>query len=145
AARPRWSVLFLTLALSVTVVGEATAVCVGGRFLVEGDPVIAGVLAGQDGITIAQQASLDSGCSPTDKVSVRPGRTRTKVVARWSSCHGMKGAARLRATIDSACESLRGTFVARRARIRRALRATLSTCGDGILDPGDGEQCEADA
>ena len=61
----------VVLASPVIIVGEATAVCVGGRFLVEGDPVIAGGVARQDGLTIAQQVSLDSGCSPTDKVSER--------------------------------------------------------------------------
>jgi cysteine-rich repeat protein len=143
AVRPaRWGALFVVLALPIVIVGEATAACEGGRFLVEGDPVIEGGVAGQDGLTIADQVSLDSGCLPTSKFTMRHRRAGTKVTARWSSCAGILGKARLRATIDSACESVRGTFVARRLGIRRSVRATLSTCGDTILDPGNGEQCE---
>ena len=54
----------------------------------------------------------------------------------------MKGRAQLKARILPGCRLLSGTLVARKFR-RPFKDAPLSTgCGDGLVDPGLGEECE---
>ena len=80
---------------SFRVVAEAAPACLGGRFLVEGPPLISATPDGEpdavviDGISIF----LTSGCGSTSgKMTLA--RTGTKVNAVWPSCDGLRGKVR---------------------------------------------------
>src|SRR5438445_5485590 len=128
---------------SFRVVAEAAPACRGGRFLVEGPPLISATLNGEpdavviDGISV----SLMSGCGATS-ARIRVAKRGTKVNAVWPSCGGLKGKARLKARIDRTCKTMTGTLRARRERWKRSFSAELSECGDGIVDIDGGEECD---
>src|SRR5437899_10989156 len=128
---------------SFRVVAEAAPACLGGRFLVEGPPLIRATPNGEpdavviDGISV----SLMSGCGATSG-RIRVAKTGTKVNAAWPSCGGLRGKARLKARIDPTCKTMTGTLRARRERWKRSFSAKLSECGDGIVDIDGGEECE---
>src|SRR5207249_5457984 len=128
---------------SFRVVAEAAPACLGGRFLVEGPPLISATPDGEpdavviDGISI----SLTSGCGSTSR-KMTLARTGTKVNAVWPSCDGLRGKVRLRARIDPTCKTMTGTLRARRGKLKISLSAKLSECGDGIVDIDGGEECE---
>ena len=128
---------------SFRVVAEAAPACRGGRFLVEGPPLISATLNGEpdavviDGISV----SLMSGCGATSG-RIRVAKRGTKVNAVWPSCGGLRGKARLKARIDPTCKTMTGTLRARRERWKRSFSAELSECGDGIVDIDGGEECE---
>ena len=107
---------------SFRVVAEAAPACLGGRFLVEGPPLISATPDGEpdavviDGISI----SLTSGCGSTSgKMTLA--RTGTKVNAVWPSCDGLRGKVRLRARIDPTCRTMTGTLRARRGKLKISL------------------------
>src|SRR5438067_2076057 len=128
---------------SFRVVAEAAPACRGGRFLVEGPPLISATLNGEpdavviDGISV----SLMSGCGATS-ARIRVAKRGTKVNAVWPSCGGLRGKARLKARIDRTCKTMTGTLRARRERWKRSFSAELSECGDGIVDIDGGEECD---
>ena len=142
-----WMVLGVALATgllgSFRVVAEAAPACLGGRFLVEGPPLIRATPNGEpdavviDGISV----SLMSGCGATSG-RIRVAKTGTKVNAVWPSCGGLRGKARLKARIDRTCKTMTGTLRARREKWKRSFSAKLSECGDGIVDIDGGEECE---
>src|SRR5437667_171515 len=128
---------------SFRVVAEAAPACLGGRFLVEGPPLISATPNGEpdavviDGISI----SLISGRRATSgRITVA--KTETKVNAVWPPCGGLRGKVRLRARVDPTCKTMTGTLRARREKWKRSFSAKLSECGDGIVDLGGGEECE---
>src|SRR5205809_794937 len=128
---------------SFRVVAEAAPACRGGRFLVEGPPLIGATPNGEpdavviDGISV----SLMSGCGATS-ARIRVAQRGTKVNAVWPSCGGLKGKARLKARIDRTCKTMTGTLRARREKWKRSFSAELSECGDGIVDIDGGEECD---
>src|SRR5882724_12486118 len=128
---------------SFRVVAEAAPACRGGRFLVEGPPLISATPNGEpdavviDGISV----SLMSGCGATSG-RIRVVKKGTKVNAVWPSCGGLRGKARLKARIDRTCKTMTGTLRARREKWKRSFSATLSDCGDGIIDIDGGEECD---
>src|SRR5213080_2551532 len=128
---------------SFLVVADAAPACRGGRFLVEGPPLIGATPNGEpdavviDGISV----SLMSGCGATS-ARIRVAKRGTKVNAVWPSCGGLRGKARLKARIDRTCKTMTGTLRARRERWKRSFSAELSECGDGIVDIDGGEECD---
>src|SRR5437667_7100630 len=128
---------------SFRAVAEAAPACVGGRFLVEGPPLISATSNGEpdavviDGISI----SLMSGCGTTSgKMTLA--KTGTKVNAVWPSCDGLRGKVRLRARSDPTCKTTTGTLRARREKWKKYDNAKLSECGRGNGELGRGKQCE---
>ena len=69
----------MVLALPVIIVGEATAVCVGGRFLVEGDPVIAGGVARQTDQDVANLYTWTNACPITTTTTSTSSTTTTTI------------------------------------------------------------------
>src|SRR2546425_6782993 len=128
---------------SFRVVAEAAPACRGGRFLVEGPPLISATLNGEPGAVVIAgiSVSLMSGCGATS-ARIRVAKTGTKVNAVWLSCGGLRGKARLKARIDPTCKTMTGTLRARREKWKRSFSAKLSECGDGIVDIDGGEECE---
>jgi len=120
--------------------------CPGGRFLIQGQRLIPGSGAAPDVVTVERGPRvvfIASGC-PRVSAGVLSTPRGTRVHAVWpaSACPGLKGRAQLKARILPGCRLLSGTLVARKFR-RPFKDAPLSTgCGDGLVDPGLGEECE---
>src|SRR5438093_295443 len=128
---------------SFRVVAEAAPACLGGRFLVEGPPLIRATPNGEPDVVVIDgiSVSLMSGCGATSG-RIRVAKTGTKVNAVWPSCGGLRGKARLKARIVPTCKTMTGTLRARREKWKRSFSAKLSECGDGIVDIDGGEECE---
>jgi subtilisin family serine protease len=136
--------LVVLLAGSLAARKRKPAPCPGGRFLLPAsEALVAGATApARDAIVLDAGGSLAiaSGCGPT-RARVKARRKGTRVGAKWKkgACTGLKGAARLAATFDASCTTLRGTLRAK--RYKRAFAARRSECGDGVLDVDGGEVC----
>src|SRR5438876_332613 len=128
---------------SFRVVAEAAPACLGGRFLVEGPPLIRATPNGEPDVVVIDgiSVSLMSGCGATSG-RIRVAKTGTKVNAVWPSCGGLRGKARLKARIVPTCKTMTGTLRARREKWKRSFSAKLSDWGDGIVDIDGGEECE---
>jgi cysteine-rich repeat protein len=126
------------------------APCGGGRYLIAtgAGPLVAATSAGQAEAFVldaTRLVSIDQGCPPV--LAKVAGRTKgTRVKARWTRkrpCTQLRGLVRLKARFDPTCRTLRGILKAKRATPRkRQFTATLSVCGDGVVDGGAGEACE---
>ncbi len=120
--------------------------CPGGRFLVEGEALVAGdSTAPHEPVVISSTTvSIGDACQPV-RGKVAATKRGTTVKAAWQACVGLAGSVHLKATFDATCSVLTGTLVARRGTPkRRPFTARRSACGDGIVDPGAGEQCDGD-
>jgi hypothetical protein len=112
--------------------------CAQGRFVVTtgqdllGDASEPAVLV-LNGSTFA----VDGACPTHGSATTR--RKGTRLKARWDHC-GSVAKLRLQATARD-CSVVRGTLRARKTKA--AMVAVPSLCGDGIVDAGAGEQCEA--
>jgi Pectinacetylesterase len=121
------------------------AVCPDGRFLQATTIVPGGSADGAfDAVVIANgQVSIESGCDATrvHEKGLKDGTTRVR--AKWKTCGTLKKV-RLAATIvagDEACGKLVGGLKAKKTDTV-PVSATRSACGDGIVDPTTGEQCD---
>lgn len=113
--------------------GAKTRGCDAGRFAVTaGQDVLGASILVLDGAAV----TVEGACPAVGRA--KPGRKGTRVAAAWDGC-GAARKLRLRATARD-CEALRGTMRVRGKRRRFA--ATASTCGDGVVDAGAGEQCD---
>jgi hypothetical protein len=85
--------------------------------------------------------AVAGGCSPT-RQRVRTKRKGTKIMLRWKACDD-RADVRLKATLDTSCATMTGKVRARRLG-STPFSAVPSTCGDGVVDAGAGEQCDGD-
>jgi hypothetical protein len=107
--------------------------CPDQRYVVQGSPVLPGDSASEAFVISNKHISLGTECalSPA-KLRVTP--HGTKIKARWSSCTGLQGKVKLVASIDPACEVMKGTIKALRSSLRTNFNARHSGCGD-VGDP----------
>jgi len=142
------AVAALVLALGSPAVGAKVRKppCPDGRFLVSGAALMAGdtIPVHQPIALLDHTAAIGEGCRPV-ACTIASTRQGTRVRAVWHGCLGLAGPVRLRARFDAGCTMLTGTLFMPRGRPRqRRFTAIRSSCGDGIVDPGSGEQCESD-
>jgi hypothetical protein len=117
----------------------AKADCTRGRFVVDGGDLFERARSpvrpahATDGashgrvVTLAAGEIAIAGVCPATTATLRHGRRRTRVGARWEACDGIAGRVRLKGTIDAdGCATLRGQVRARRAKVRRRFRAARS-------------------
>jgi cysteine-rich repeat protein len=124
--------------------------CAGGRFVLSSEPLVAGDSSPINRVIVISGSGSDVGGVCTDGTTTISGRYKhqklkaTHVTAKWtkkkSPCAGGVPA-RLTATISAACNTVTGTFTVKKSH-RVQFSARLSACGDGVLDPGTGEQCD---
>ncbi len=121
--------------------GPGTLPCSAARFVTAGG---APLLAGNAGTVIDVvllddgDVALPNGCGPVRARLKRTGYGM-RLRAHWSSCEGLRGRVLLKARVDHACGTMAGVVRARREGLKRPFEARrISTCGDGILDPGEG-------
>jgi hypothetical protein len=122
----------------------APPACPAARYLLA-PPVVTGEsgFAG-DAVEAAPSAVAIAGlCEPLAPKAFKATRKGTKVRVVWPACPGLVGKVRLRGLLTDGCATLRGTLGAR--RFRRTLTAARSACGDGVVDPGGGEECDPPA
>lgn len=110
--------------------------CVGTYVL---DAPLVGT-ATPDAFVIGTTIASLSGC-PAVPVKLKAKKKVTLVRARWSACEGITGKAIFAGKIPAGCTTLTGVFKAKKAKIRRAITAGRSPCGDGLID-ADRESCE---
>ena len=133
----------LVFAVSLAAKKPKPQPCPEGRFLVTmASPI--GQTPGAIRIS-SSQLSVSSGC-PAVPVRPKVHKTFTSVIAKWRGCPpALAGRVTLRATIEAPdCNTMTGVFKARKAKVNVHFEAHRSLgCGDGIFDPGGGEQCDA--
>src|SRR6185436_16701129 len=113
------------------------APCNAARYLIIGDPI----LGKTAGVAVGPSVSLDALCNPVAPKRLKANRKGvTTVVAKWPQCDGLTGAVVLKAKILSGCTTLQGTLKAK--KFKQKINAAKSRCGDGIVDPGAGDECD---
>ncbi len=113
--------------------------CDAARYLVAGAPIV----AGDDGAVLAlgSLTAIEGVCTPARAKPWRANRKGfTQLRAHWKACDGLTGGVTLQGKIVDGCARFEGTLRAR--KLKRAIAATLSQCGDGVLDDGGGEECD---
>jgi hypothetical protein len=136
AARTLFLLVLMALA-SVALGRTRVPPCAGGRFLVDGEPL----LSDPDPALVldGQRLSIGAAC-PSAPAKVTANRRGTKLRAKWPTCTGLRGKVLLKAKFDLACGRLTGTLKAK--RFQRRFTAARSRCGDGVVDTAAGEACE---
>jgi cysteine-rich repeat protein len=119
--------------------------CPGGRFLLDpGDsPLLGGAPTSQaDAVVLRPAESFVSiaGCGEPVRLHLRQRRGGAEIRATWEACGDLRNV-RLRARVERSCGSVSGVVKASTLRAKR-FRATLSQCGDGVVDPVEGEACD---
>lgn len=122
--------------------------CPAGRFLINGNAVIAGDTAAvHEPVVVGggNQLSIGGACAPVGG-RIKAAKKATMITASWPSCTGLKGRVKLTGSIAApACDTMTGRLVAKKEKPKvKVFTATRSRCGDGIFDRG-GEQCDAGA
>ena len=120
--------------------------CPGGRFVVQGGPLLPGAPGSQVDVVAlgTSSADLGVGCGPSalqGTPKLRGRKAGTKVSVLWQNCAGFTGKVRLTGTIIDACGTLRAKLRAK--GLKKPFTAAASTCGDGFVDASGGEGCEA--
>src|SRR6185503_11040464 len=138
------SFLFLVLVAAFPAVA-ARPVCPDGRF-VQNTHILPGSADGAfDTVKIENgQVSIESGCEAT-KVHLKGKKDgTTRVHAKWKTCGTLKKV-RLIANIvadgDVSCAKLTGSVRAKK-NDPFPVDATRTRCGDGVVDPAEGEECD---
>ncbi len=144
-------VLVVLAAVTLTAPGDADAkkkrtLCPAARFVVHERPLfVTDPTVTVDGVTFMPEIrmlALRSGC-PLNPVKLKAIKKGTRIRGRWANCTAAAGRVRLKARIDRTCQTMKGKLRAKRAKVKRRFVATVSRCGDGIVDLEGGEQCEA--
>ena len=152
-SRVRWAAVCAIAGLSLLEDGAARTVskkarpCPAGRFLLPAEVRLLTTpqtASGSIGVVAPSIVSVP-GCSalPT-RMRVVARKKATQVVAAWGRCGtARKVVLRGRIATDT-CDRLTGTLKVKGAPAQR-FEATRSGCGDGRLDGGGGETCDASA
>ena len=114
------------------------AACSQGRWnVVSGRP-------GADVVTLAPSGvAVGSSCQETPgKGRLRALKSGTKLTAQLPRCPGVRGPARLAATLQPGCDTLIGSIRPRRGGAARKLVAHRQWCGDGNIDTDRNEKCD---
>ncbi len=120
--------------------------CPGGRYIVTGPPLVAGDSSDQiEPVVIGPQISIGNACNPVRAKLKATRQGTTLVMAVWPSCVGLKGRVKLKGTLDTTCMDLNGKLIAKKSKLKQPFVAHLTRCGDGIVDPGSGEECDGSA
>ncbi len=117
--------------------------CGDGRFrLVDHAPLVTGgALVDVDVLALRRHVfSIASGCDPTI-AALKEGKTGTQITAKWKRCGALTDVNFAGTIATPGCESLTGTFKAK-GQPSASIHAERSRCGDGVVDAGNGEDCD---
>jgi hypothetical protein len=113
--------------------------CPDGRFLI--DPGLLATVAPALDVIVLQGSELAiEGVCPLMEGHAKATARGVRVNAHWWQCGSLRNV-RLRAKLPSGCRTMTGTVKAKKVR-RARFTATASSCGDGIVDAGNGEECD---
>ena len=130
------------ISLSPRIVAAAkVAACIGGRFLPDVALVSGNAAPVTDAINLdtGNRLSIGSSCGPA-RAKLK-GSSQGTLVKSTLRCNGVRGKAKLKARFDTNCSRFSGTL--KLGKQKKSFSARRSTgCGDGLVDPGLGEQCE---
>jgi hypothetical protein len=116
--------------------------CPGGRYIVAGSELVTGDSTGSiEPVVIGTQIAIGNACSPVH-ANLKATRHGTSVKAVWPSCTGLVGKVKLRGTLDTTCTTLDGTLIAKKPKLKKTFVARVTRCGDGVVDAGNGEECD---
>ncbi len=119
--------------------------CPGGRYIVTGTALVTGDSSGPvEPVVIGTEISIGNACDPVH-AKLKATKHGTTVRAVWPSCAGLMGKVKLRGTLDTTCTSLSGTLIAKKSKLKETFVAHVTRCGDGIVDPDNGEECDGGA
>ena len=119
--------------------------CPGGRYIVTGGALVTGDSSGPiEPVVIGSQISIGNACNPV-RAKLKVVKQGTSVMAVWPSCVGLKGRVKLKGTLDTTCTTLNGKLIAKKSKLRETFVAHATRCGDGVVDPSNGEECDGDA
>ena len=130
------SCLAIVLTAAPALAARKAPGCAEGRFAVTrgsealGGPTLLVLHAGGLGV---------EGACPTSGKMTTGGRKGTRLTAKWERC-GAHARVRLRAKAKD-CGGLQGSVRGRGLRPTK-VEAIASTCGDGVVDQGAGEDCD---
>ncbi len=116
--------------------------CSAGRFAVEGDPLIGP--GGEVVVLQNKRLSIGSLCAER-RAKLRRRKKGTTVISAFpkGGCQGVTGRVRVKALITDDCSLMTGTITI--AGQVSDFTARTSVCGDGVVDGGNGEQCDGSA
>jgi hypothetical protein len=123
------------------VAAARVAPCAGGRFLPDVALVSGDAAPVTDAINLdaSSRLSIGSSCGPA-RAKLK-GSSQGTLVKSTLRCNGVRGKAKLKARFDADCSRFSGTLKV--GKQKKPFSARRSTgCGDGLVDPGLGEQCE---
>jgi YVTN family beta-propeller protein len=124
------------------VVAEAARppLCTDGRFVVSGEPLLGP--GGEIVVLADRNVAIGSVCSARRAMLKRQrAGTRVKVQYKAGRCTGVEKKVRLAALISDACTMIDGAVKVGRGA-REPFDGAASTCGDGTVDTGAGEECD---
>jgi len=142
------AVLSIILCLGPPGPAHAGAVCSGGRFLVQGEKLIAELTSGQspvsrEAVVVAEPfVTITSGCGPVSAEFKAAKTGATRVRATFNACGALSRKVFLKAEIDPTCRTMTGRLIGTKPRFRRVFTAARSFCGDGVIDADAGEKCD---
>src|SRR5438552_4426201 len=117
ATNARMAVILTVGMLRAAGLAFAAPICPGGRFLVSEDQLIAGEAASQQDVVVVAPpyVSIASGCGPASG-KFNATRKGSSVRAAWQECREPGRRVVLKARIDPACATMRGTLTRRGAK-----------------------------
>jgi cysteine-rich repeat protein len=139
------AVVAAALVLIAAATAEAKPVaCPPGRYIItQGAAIVVGDSAPQPGTVVLQagQVALGSHCALRNGSIKGTKKGTTKVQGKWPSCGALRGV-KLAAVIQPGCQTMSGTVRAKKTK-PQSFQASLSRCGDQVIDTGGGEACDS--
>src|SRR5437899_1765032 len=126
---------------------KGPACSAAGRIIATKSPLVATQLdaAGLFSVTIVTVSATSvtlaiPGCAPA---TVKLKRGGTVIKAKWTSCTGLTGKVQLMGTVVKGCKRINGTLSQSKGKPKhKHFTASLTMCGDGIVDSGNNELCD---
>lgn len=109
-------------------------VTTGATLIANGAPTVLALAGGQ--------LSVEGACAPA-KVGVKASKRGMQVSGKWKTCGDVRKIV-LAARAATDCNSISGTIKAKKHK-KATFAASLSRCGDAVVDAGRGEQCDGAA
>ena len=117
--------------------------CAGGRFLVQGEPLVGEAADGPGAVLLASGEIAIQDLCPAVRVRSRVTPKGTRVKAGWKACPPLTGRVQLRGMISPTCQTLTARLTAKKSKLHRSFTARASTCGDQVVDRANGEECDS--
>jgi hypothetical protein len=110
-------------------------------FVSPGTSLVTGATTPSDALLLGgTRISIGSTCPPVS-ATLKAKKGFTAVTAKWKACGSAKKVM-LKAQLAPPCSLLSGTLKTKSPKGTSSFQAKLSACGDGVVDPGNAEECD---